>query len=160
MKLVLKVSSNNEHCDGGCELALVNLSPELAALALRRMVVLREQKSLDPDVDETYYWAHVVEYFSPWVSLARTKEQVEPAVEVANVLDELGIEENEVLTVPESFLVPSCQIAAVECGQMLVRQDSIAFTAIPKHTSFHVQTVEISRARLEATVSDASTTHV
>ena len=50
MKLVLKVSSNNEHCDGGCELALVDLSPELAALALRRMVVLREQKCLDPDV--------------------------------------------------------------------------------------------------------------
>ena len=121
MKLVLRVSSNNEHCDGGCELALVDLSPELAALALRRMVVLREQKCLDPDVDETYYWAHVVEYFSPWVSLASTKEEVEPAVEVANVLDELGVEENEVLMVPESFLVPSCQVAAVECRQMVVR---------------------------------------
>jgi hypothetical protein len=113
MKLVLKVSSNNEHCDGGCELALVNLSPELAALALRRMVVLREQKCLDPDVDETYYWAYVVEYFSPWVSLVSTEEEVELAVKVANVLDELGVEENEVLVVPESFLVPSCQIAAV-----------------------------------------------
>ena len=86
MKVVLKVSSNNEHCDGGCELELVDLSPELAALALRRMVVLREQKCLDPDVDETYYWAHVVEYFSPWVSLASTEEEVEPAVKVANVL--------------------------------------------------------------------------
>ena len=160
MKLVLKVSSNNEHCDGGCELALVDLSPELAALALRRMVVLREQKCLDPDVEETYYWAHVVEYFSPWVSLASTKEEVEPAVEVANVLDELGVEENEVLMVSESFLVPSCQIAAVECGKIIVREDSIAFTAIPKHASFHVQTVEIPRAMLEATVSGASTTHV
>jgi len=113
MKLVLKVSSNNEHCDGGCELALVDLTPQLGATALRRIAVLREQKSLDPDVDETYYWAHAGEYFSPWVSLASTKEEVEPAVEVANVLDELGVEENEVLMVPESFLVPSCQIAAV-----------------------------------------------
>jgi hypothetical protein len=113
VKVVLKVSSNNEHCDGGCELALVELSPELADLAVRRIAVLREQKSLDPDVDETYYWAYVVEYFSPWVSLASTKEEVAPAVEVANVLDELGVEENEVLMVPESFLVPSCQIAAV-----------------------------------------------
>ena len=151
MKVVLKVSSNNEHCDGGCELALVDLSQELAALALRRIAVLREQKSLDPDIDETYYWAYVVEcYFSPWVSLASTEEEVEPAVEVANVLDELGVEENEVLTVPESFLVPSCQIAAVECGKMIVREDSIAFTAIPKHASFHVQTVEIPLAMLEA----------
>jgi hypothetical protein len=160
MKLVLKVSSNNEHCDGGCELALVDLSPELAALALRRMVVLREQKSLDPDVDKTYYWAYVVEYFSPWVSLASTKEEVEPAVEVANVLDELGVEENEVLMVPESFWVPSCQIAAVECGQMIVRADCIAFTAIPKHASFHVQTVEIPLGTLEAAATGASTTLV
>jgi len=160
MKLVLEVSSNNEHCDGGCELALLDLSPELAALALRRMVVLREQKRLDPDVDETYYWAYVVEYFSPWVSLASTKEDVEPAVKVANVLDELGIEENEVLTVPESFLVPSCQIAAVECEQMIVRADCIAFTAIPKHASFHVQTVEIALSTLEAAATGASTAHV
>ena len=160
MKLVLKVSSNNEHCDGGCELALVDLSPELAALALRRIAVLREQKFLDPDVDETYYWAYVVEYFSPWVSLASTKEEVEPAVEVANVLDEFGVEENEVLMVPESFLVPSCQVAAVECRQMVVRADCIAFTAIPKHASFHVQTVEIALSTLEAAVTGASTARV
>ena len=160
MKVVLKVSSNNEHCDGGCELELVDLSPELAALALRRMVVLREQKCLDPDVEETYYWAHVVEYFSPWVSLASTKEEVEPAVEVANVLDELGVEENEVLMVSESFLVPSCQIAAVECRQMVVRADCIAFTAIPKHASFHIQTVEIPLGTLEAAATGASTARV
>ena len=160
MKLVLKVSSNNEHCDGGCELAFVDLVPQLAGIALRRIAVLREQKSLDPDIEETYYWAYVVEYFSPWVSLASTEEEVEPAVKVANVLDELGIEENEVLTVPESFSVPSCQIAAVECGQMLVRQDSIAFTAIPRHASFHVRTVEIPLAMLEAAATGASTAHV
>jgi len=160
MKLVLKVSSNNEHCDGGCELALVDLTPEVAATSLQRIAVLREQKSLDPDIDETYYWAYFVEYFSPWVSLASTEEEVEPAVKVANVLDELGIEENEVLMVPESFLVPSCQIAAVECRQMVVRADCIAFTAIPKHASFHVQTVEIPLGTLEAAVTGASTTLV
>jgi len=109
---------------------------------------------------ETYYWAYVVEYFSPWVSLARTKEEVEPAVELADMLDEIGMEENEVLTVPEIFRVPSCQIAAVECRQMLVRQDSIAFTAIPRHASFHVRTVEIPLAMLEAAATGASTARV
>jgi hypothetical protein len=159
MKVVLRVSSSNEHCDGGCELALVDLTPQLGAMALRRIAVLREQKSLDPDIDETHYWADVVEYFSPWVSLARTKEEVEPAVEVADMLDEIGMEENEVLTVPESFGVPSCQIAAVECGKIIVREDSIAFTAIPRHASFHVRTVEIPLAMLEAAATGASTAH-
>ena len=160
MKVVLRVSSSNEHCDGGCELALVDLTPQLGATALRRIAVLREQKSLDPDIDGTYYWAYVVEYFSPWVSLARTKEEVEPAVEVADMLDEIGMEENEVLTVPEIFRVPSCQVAAVECLQMVVRADCIAFSAIPKHASFHVQTVEVPLGTLEAAATGASTSHL
>jgi hypothetical protein len=43
MRIVLKVSSNNEYCDGGCDFALVDLMPELAALALRSIDTLREE---------------------------------------------------------------------------------------------------------------------
>jgi hypothetical protein len=43
---------------------------------------------------------------------------------------------------------------------MIVPPDCIAFTAIPKHVSFHVQTVEIPLAMLEAAATGASTTHV
>jgi hypothetical protein len=43
MRIILKVSSNNEYCDGGCEFALVNLTPQLATLALRRIDTLREE---------------------------------------------------------------------------------------------------------------------
>ena len=50
MRIVLKVSSSNEYCDEGCEFALADLTPELAALALQRIAALREQKSLDPDI--------------------------------------------------------------------------------------------------------------
>jgi hypothetical protein len=38
---------------------------------------------------------------------------------------------------------------------MIVREGSIAFTAIPKHTSFYVQTVEIPFALLEAAAAPA-----
>jgi hypothetical protein len=43
MRIALKVSSNNEHSDGGCEFVLVDLTPELAALALGRIDTLREE---------------------------------------------------------------------------------------------------------------------
>ena len=49
----------------GCEFALVDLIPELARLAVLRIATLREQKNLDPDIDETSYWAYFAEYFSP-----------------------------------------------------------------------------------------------
>jgi hypothetical protein len=41
------------------------LIPELARLAVLRIATLREQKNLDPDIDETSYWAYFAEYFSP-----------------------------------------------------------------------------------------------
>jgi len=43
---------------------------------------------------------------------------------------------------------------------MIVREDPIAFMAIPKHASFYVQTAEIQLALLEAAATCASTTHV
>ena len=158
MRIILKVSSSNEYCDGGCEFALVDLTPELAALALQRVAMLREQKSLDPDIDETYYWAYFAEYFSPWNLAAAEKEVDSASLTFADMLDRFRIAENEVLTVPESFQLPSTQIAAVECQEMIAREDSIAFTAIPKHASFHVQTVEIPVTMLEAALAISPST--
>jgi hypothetical protein len=41
MRIILKVSSNNEYCNEGCEYTLVDLTPELAALALGRIDTLQ-----------------------------------------------------------------------------------------------------------------------
>jgi hypothetical protein len=114
MRIVLKVSSNNEHCDGGCEFALVDLTPELAALALGRIATLREQKNLDPDIIEAYYWAYFAEYFSPWEDLASSGKEVEGTmVTWEGILDELPIEEKEIVCLPESLQGSPEQIAAV-----------------------------------------------
>ena len=47
---------------------------------------------------------------------------------------------------------------AVECEKMLVRADSIAFKANPRHASFYVQTVEIPLAMLEAALAISPST--
>ena len=106
MRIILKVSSSNEHCNGGCEFALLDLTPELARLAVGRIATLREQKSLDPDIDETYYWAYFGEYFSPWKDPASPGEEVEgTGMTLEEMLDELAIEEKEIACVPETFQV-------------------------------------------------------
>jgi sulfur carrier protein ThiS len=89
-------------------------------------------------------------YFSPWSDLASGDAEVEGAgVALAELLDELQVEKKEIVAVPDSFRVPASQIAAVECEQMIARQDSIAFMAIPKHSSVYVQTAEVPLAILE-----------
>jgi len=159
MNIVLVVSSSNENSHGGCDFALVELTTEIAALALRRIQTLREQKKLDADIDETYYWSHFVEcFFSPWTNLASAEKDVEAAsLAVAVLLETLRIEVTEIAIVPETFEVPPSQVAAVECEQMIVREDSIAFIAIPKHASFYVQTPEITIPILEAAASEGPT---
>ena len=156
MKILLKVSSSNEHWDSDCEFALVELTAQLAALAVRRIAALGEQKSADPDIDETYYWAYFAEYFSPWINRASTEQEADAtSAGLVEMLDEIQIEGKGIVTVPDSFQVPPSQVAAVECQQMIVREDSVAFMAIPKHASFYVQTVDVPLAMLEAAV-DAS----
>ena len=50
--------------------------------------------------------------------------------------------------------------SGVRANDSFVPKISIAFTAIPKHASFYVQTAEIPLAMLEAAATSASTTHV
>jgi hypothetical protein len=114
MRVALRVSSSYEHSDGGCEFALVEVTPGLAALALRRIAALRAQKSEDPEIDETYYWTSCVEcYFSPWIAQEDAGAEVEPAcLRVAERLCEGQGDDNGVVEVSDNFQVARCQIAA------------------------------------------------
>jgi len=160
MRIVLKVTSRNEYCDGECEYALVDLTPDLATLALGRIAALREQKILDPNVDEVYYWAYfVASYFSPYASLAsKDKEDEGVSILLADLLDELQVQDQDLVCVPDCLQVQPCQVAAVECEKMVVREASIAFTAILKHASFYVQTVEVPITMLEAALAISAST--
>jgi hypothetical protein len=157
LRIALKVTSSNEYCNGGCEFAVLDLIPDVASLALRRIARLREQKNLDPDIEETYFWAYYVEcYFDPWAESPGGEKDVESTSSVVgDILDELDIEDNGVVQVPESFQVPPSQCAVVESEQMIVRADSISFTAIPRYASLRVQTAEIPITMLEAAAGES-----
>jgi hypothetical protein len=144
MKFILRVSSSNEYCDGGCELALVDMTRELASLALRRIQVLKEHKKNDELVYETYYWDFNAEYFSLRADFTNMPEKVKTTIlTVAEIVEALAVDDNELVAAPADFEVVEAQIAAVECGQMIVGDDGIAFLAIPKHCDFYVTTAEI-----------------
>ena len=161
MRLVLSVSSGNEFCDGGCEFALVDLTPELGAMALRRIDVLKEQKKSDGSLLETYYWDFHAEYFSPRTDFNGFPEEAQAAMlEAAEAVESLAVEEKELVTAPADFKVVETQIAATECEQMVVAEEGIAFVAIPKHCDFYVTTAQIPVSVLQdaAEINQSHTT--
>ena len=144
----LKVWSGNPNWDGRCDYAMVDLTPEVAALALGRIGTVREQQATDPELNESYFWDSHTAYFSLWVE---SRTQPDSGFEAAQVttLEDLRGDHREVVQVPEGFQVRESQLARVECEQMIVRKDGIAFTAIPRHGDFDVSTAEISSQWLE-----------
>jgi len=146
VRVVLRICSSNPAYSGGCDYAVVELDAEFAKLALRRISVLCEQKTLDSSLYETYYWDSSAEYFSPWVNRASPPTEVqESGVELEKTLDDLEVDMREVVTAPAAFRVRESQIGAVECAQMIVREEGIAFNALLRHTDIYVTTAEISK---------------
>ena len=151
MRVVLRIWSSNPEYSGGCDYAVVEIGEEFAKLALRRINTLREQKAVDPSLNETYYWDSSVEYFSPWANGASQPSEVqESGFELEKTLEDLEIDTREVVTAPADFQVPESQIATVECGKMIVSEGGIAFNALLRHTDIYVTSAEIPKQVLES----------
>jgi hypothetical protein len=142
MKLISLVTGSEDAF--GCDYALVNLTPKLARLALRRVALLKEQKRLDEDLVETYFWDAHAEYFSPWFA-----DQEKDGDALGKMLDRLPAVAGDWVEAPTKFSIPDSLSARVECGQMVIREAGVAFLAIPKHTSSYVYTADVPLRVLE-----------
>lgn len=157
MRVILRVWSTNPDYKGGSDYAVAEISEELAKLMLRRLNVLREQKTLDPSIFETYYWDYSAQYFSLWPNRPIEAQEAGGACfELEKAIEELQVDTCEVVSVPDDFNVPDSQIVTVECAQMIVREEGIAFTAIPKHADICLTTAEIPKQVLESILTTAT----
>ncbi len=143
MKLISLVTCSDDAF--GFDYALVDLTPKLARLALKRVAVLKEQKRLDDSVVESYFWDSGAEYFSPWLT-----DEEKDADALAEMLDRLPAVAGDWMGAPADFSIPESSLARVECPQMVARETGVAFVAIPKHTSSYVFTAEIPLPFLES----------
>ena len=142
MKLISLVTGGDDAF--GCDYVLVNLTPNLARLACRRVAMLMEQKHMDDSLVETYFWDAHAEYFSPWLA-----EQETEADALAEALERLPAVAGDWMEAPAEFSIPDSLGARVECGQMVIREASVAFLGIPKHTNTYVYTSEVPLPVLE-----------
>ena len=148
MRVILKVWSSSPHWNGDCDYAIVDLAPELASIALRRIGTLREQQAADRQLDESYFWDSHAAYFSPWVGSERAPDSGDEPT-LARTIEELRVDGRETIQAAQDFKVAEDRFARVECRQMIVRPGGTAFAALPKHGDFHVSTAQLSMEWLE-----------
>ena len=157
MQIVLKVWSSNPEYSGGCDYAAVEIDERLANLVLRRITRLCEQKALDASLFEAYYWDSSPEYFSPSVNHASQPDEVQDSDgKLDDMLANLEVDTREIVTAPPDFRVPETRVVAVECSQMIVRDDSVAFTALLRHSDIYVTTADVPKAFISSALAPIS----
>ena len=151
MRIVLKVYSGYSEYSGTCDFALLDLTPEFIALALSRIDALQAQQTIDPDTYETYYWCNRAEFFglSPAFDLMPQSPENQ-TTSLMEILEEFDSDDSEVCPLANNTLIPENLLGRAECQQMIVRSNSIAFIAIPKHTDFYITSAGLHKSVLES----------
>jgi len=141
MKIVLQCwSSHDDTC--GCDYALVDLTPRLARLVLRRIRVFRRLNAKDTGLSDMRWWNCDAVYFSPWGSDTsdapdeKETERVERAISMKKG--------EEIVEVADAFALGDKMEARTECDRMTVREDGVSFSCIPKHTDVRITTGTIA----------------
>jgi len=90
-------------------------------------------------------------YFSPWIA-----EDSGEADALAEMIERLPSASADLSLAPDDFAVSEDLYTRVECSQMIVSEDGIAFLAIAKHTSFYITSAEIPVTLLEKAAAERS----
>jgi hypothetical protein len=146
MKLILKTSSTCEDYSGGCDYALVHLTPELAGVCLKRIGKLRRERLKDRDLYEKYYFDYSPIFFGATEEAGGVGDPLEERIENGS----LGTVHDEGVWVVETeFSVADKFLAWTECNQMIVRENEVLWFTYPKHTDIQITTYAVPIELLE-----------
>ena len=157
MHIILNVCSSNEHYNGDCDYAIVDLTPALAERIRRRVALARQAGEQDRDFWEMYFWGSTTEFYDHKL-LDACQDAVVAAARGSDpdqaARDWLAdFEQREYAVVPDGVDFAAHQAQRTEVDQMIVRRHqpdfAIAWTASPKHSDVYVTTSELPLAVME-----------
>lgn len=143
MRLLFETATDAD-TDCGCSHAIITLTPELADLMLRRIQALKTLRTIDASVYTIHCWSHIVDYvdyfdfyadgdYDESIEAALARQPAPPAY----------------IELPDTYKIPHGTFESTECNQMIVYEDSIRFSAYPRHTSIVVRTGDIPLSLIE-----------
>ena len=139
MRFVSWTSSSNPDYNGDIDYAAIEVGVDAAKQILARYAVFTAARAMDRDLYDMYYWdggpdwfGHVDDATEAWFA---KHEDVEPPA-------------GEILTMDDGVTFDGLEFQRVECVQMIICEDGVRWTAIPKHTSLYVTTETIPIATI------------
>lgn len=133
MKLILKCYSDNEWWEGGLDYAILDLTPNLAKLAVKRIERIKRCKAEDNQLYEMYYWDYCCEFFK------YPDEEKHP--ELFKIVEgETFRQWDGTFSADLIAQIPEELLDRTECDQMAVSVDSIKWSVLPKNGNTYIHT--------------------
>lgn len=154
MHIILNAHSSNEHFNGDCDYAVVELTPALAEQIRNRVALARQAAEQDSDLYEVYFWGSSAEFFDHDIldacqNAVAAAGGPDPDQAACDWLAEFELQEYAV--VPDGVDFAVLEPKRTETDQMIVRcspsshrpEFKIAWMASPKHSDVYVNTCEL-----------------
>jgi hypothetical protein len=164
MHLILNAHSSNQHYNGDCDYAVVELTPALAEQIRSRVALAGEARQHDSNLYELYFWGSTAEFFDhnildacqEAIATAGRRRRNKAAREWL-----ADFEGREYAVVPDGVDLNAHEAQRTECDQMIIQvspsplrtEFSIIWTATPKHADLDVTTSELPLATMEELLS-------
>ena len=149
MRIALRTTSTTPDYYGGCECAVVEVTPSLIEIVRNRIRVAKLAHGLDEALYELYFWGDSPQFFD--YNFLEACEDSDPFFSAR--FSDTGKSQ-----IPAAVDISAFEPARTECDQMIVRvtrgrdgdvQPEIAWTVVPKHTDTYVTTESLSAEELE-----------
>lgn len=125
MYLIFNTHSSNEHYNGDCDYAIVDLTPALAAQVRHRVAPARQAGQQDDDLNELYFWGSTAQFYDHNVleicqdAAAAAAHGADPDQAARDWLTDF--EQREYAVVPEGVDFAAHEAQRTEVDQMIVR---------------------------------------
>lgn len=161
MHIILNTHSSNEHYNGDCDYAIIELTPALAERIRSRVALARQAGQQDNDLCELYFWGSTAEFYDHDIldacqdAVAAAADGPDPDQVARDWLADF--EEQEYAAVPDGVDFTARQAQRTELDQMIVRcsplshrpEFEIAWTASPKNSGVCVTTCNLPLTTME-----------
>jgi hypothetical protein len=157
MHLILNAHSSNEHYNGNCDYALVELTPALAEKIRSRVALARQVAKQDSNLYDVCFWGSMAEFFDHNI-LESCLNAISGSTSDDAARDWLAdFEQQGYALVPAGVDLDAHEAQRTECDQVIIRvasyshrlEFSVVWTASPKYADLDVTTSELPLTAME-----------